>query len=129
MTLKGDSCRHACMSSVGPTHLQGRITSTGVYIHICTPTYTLSHIHTVTHTLIHHTHTYTPHTHTPAQVLLFDLGSAYWRLDGWRKELWELSHIGIPENDTESRDSIVFGFLTHWFIKEVWMCACEDVSM
>jgi len=56
---------------------------------------------------------------------LFDLGSAYWRLDGWRKELWELSHIGIPENDTEARDSIVFGFLTHWFIKEV--CECVDV--
>ena len=56
------------------------------------------------------------------QVLLFDLGSASWRLDGWRKELWELSHIGIPDNDTNSRDAILFGFLTYWFIKEV----CEE---
>ena len=59
------------------------------------------------------------------QVLLFDLGSAYWRLDGWRKELWELSHIGIPDNDTSSRDAIVFGFLTYWFIKEV----CDGVCV
>ena len=61
------------------------------------------------------------------QVLLFDLGSAYWRLDGWRKELWELSHIGIPDNDTGSRDAIVFGFLTYWFIKEVCVCVCVCV--
>ena len=66
------------------------------------------------------------------QVLLFDLGSAYWRLDGWKKELWELSHIGIPDNDTSSRDVIVFGFLTYWFIKEVcegcdgvWVYVCS----
>lgn len=52
------------------------------------------------------------------KVLLFDLGSTYWRLDGWRKEFWELSHIGVPDQDTESRDSIVFGFLTCWFLQE-----------
>lgn len=52
------------------------------------------------------------------KVLLFDLGSAYWKLEEWRKDLWELSHIGIPEQDKESRDTIVFGFLTAWFIQE-----------
>ena len=53
------------------------------------------------------------------QVVLFDLGSAYWRLDGWRTDLWELAHIGIPDDDKESRDAIVFGYLTYWFLKEV----------
>ena len=65
-----------------------------------------------------HAHTHT-HTHTHSKVLLFDLGSAYWRLAEWRKELWELSHIGIPDDDKESRDCIVFGFLTNWFLTEV----------
>lgn len=53
------------------------------------------------------------------QVLLFDLGSAYSKLEFWRKELWELSHIGVPDYDTEAKDSIVFGFLTYWFISQV----------
>lgn len=52
------------------------------------------------------------------KVVLFDLGSAYWRLDGWRTDLWELAHIGIPDEDKESRDAIVFGYLTYWFLKE-----------
>ena len=85
-------------------------------------TYTYLSLHT--HTLPPpHTHPPPPHTHphtlTPSQVLLFDLGSAYWKLEEWRKDLWELSHIGIPEQDKESRDTIVFGFLTAWFIQEV----------
>ena len=28
------------------------------------------------------------------QVVLFDMKSALWRLDQWKKELWEASHIG-----------------------------------
>ncbi len=57
-------------------------------------------------------------THT-LQVVLLDLVSCHWRLDGWRKELWELSHIGIPDNDNECRDAIMFGFLVNWFLHEV----------
>lgn len=53
------------------------------------------------------------------QVCLFDLGSVYWQLENWRKDLWELSRIGIPDDDKESRDSIVFGNLIYWFLKEV----------
>ncbi len=53
------------------------------------------------------------------QVVLFDLASALSRQDTWRKELWELSHIGVPDSDQESRDAIMFGFLTYWFLKEV----------
>jgi glycogen(starch) synthase len=52
------------------------------------------------------------------KVLLFDLGSSYHRLEQWRKELWEMSKIGIPDDDKEARDAIVFGFLTNWFLTE-----------
>lgn len=53
------------------------------------------------------------------KVILFDLGSAYSKMEHWRKELWELSHIGVPDYDTEAKDAIVFGFLTYWFISQV----------
>lgn len=53
------------------------------------------------------------------QVVLFDVRSAAWRLEGWKKELWESSHIGIPHADYESNDAVIFGFLVAWFIGEV----------
>ena len=59
------------------------------------------------------------------QVILFDLASGYSRLSGWRKELWELSHVGIPDHDQESKDAIVFGYLTYWFISQVHSSVCN----
>ena len=53
------------------------------------------------------------------QVILFDLNSARYKLEEWRSELWDLAHIGIPDSDTESQDSLMFGQLTCWFISEV----------
>ena len=53
------------------------------------------------------------------KVALFDIGSAAWKLDEWKRELWECTHIGVPYHDQESNDAIVFGFLTVWFIAEV----------
>ena len=53
------------------------------------------------------------------QVILFDLNSARYKLEEWRSELWDLSHIGIPDSDTESQDSLLCGQLTCWFISEV----------
>ena len=69
-----------------------------------------------------HTHILLPLFHLLLlllQVLLFDVGSTYWRLEAWRKEFWEAARIGIPADDKESRDAIVFGFLTYWFISQV----------
>jgi len=54
------------------------------------------------------------------KVALFDIGSAAWKLDEWKRELWECTHIGVPYHDQESNDAIVFGFLTVWFIAEVF---------
>ena len=53
------------------------------------------------------------------QVILFDLNSGRYKLEEWRSELWDLSHNGIPDSDTESQDSLLFGQLTCWFISEV----------
>lgn len=54
------------------------------------------------------------------KVILLDLGSTYWRLSQWKKELWELSHIAVPDGDKEAEDVLVFGFLTYWFISEFY---------
>lgn len=52
------------------------------------------------------------------QVVLFDIKSMYHRLGQWKKDLWECSHIGTPDNDNESNDAIIYGFLCTWFIGE-----------
>ena len=53
------------------------------------------------------------------RVVLFDIGSAAWKLDEWKKEIWESSRIGIPLQDREANDAVIFGFLTAWFLSEV----------
>lgn len=52
------------------------------------------------------------------KVVLFEIGSAAWRLDGWKTEFWEACHIGIPWHDRESNDALIFGFLVAWFLGE-----------
>ncbi|KAH0617139.1 hypothetical protein JD844_028839 [Phrynosoma platyrhinos] len=52
-------------------------------------------------------------------VVLFDIGSAAWNLDKWKGEFWDASHIGIPYHDREANDSLIFGSLTAWFLKEL----------
>lgn len=53
------------------------------------------------------------------QVLLFDTGSAYSRLDEWKADLWNLAGIPTPPNDHETNETIVFGYLVAWFLGEV----------
>ncbi|CAF1312571.1 unnamed protein product [Adineta steineri] len=50
------------------------------------------------------------------QVVLFDIGSAAHRLDGWKGDFFEYAHIGIPYHDRESNDALIFGFCVFWFI-------------
>lgn len=49
-------------------------------------------------------------------VILFDIGSGACKLNEWKNELWESSHIGIPWQDRESNDAVIFGFLTVWLL-------------
>ncbi|XP_022660462.1 glycogen [starch] synthase-like [Varroa jacobsoni] len=54
------------------------------------------------------------------QVVLFDIGSSAWKLDEWKKHLFELSAIGIPWHDQESNDAVIFGYLTSWFMESYY---------
>ncbi|XP_061769165.1 glycogen [starch] synthase, liver isoform X1 [Nerophis ophidion] len=52
-------------------------------------------------------------------VILFDIGSAAWNLDRWKGDLWETCNIGLPYQDREANDSLIFGSLIAWFFKEL----------
>ena len=52
-------------------------------------------------------------------VLLFDTGSQYSRLDEWKGDLWNLAGIPTPPNDHETNETIVFGYIVAWFLGEV----------
>ncbi|XP_069132224.1 glycogen [starch] synthase-like [Argopecten irradians] len=52
------------------------------------------------------------------KVVLFDIGSAAWKLDEFKHELWEKANIGVPWHDRESNDAVIFGALVAWFIGE-----------
>lgn len=53
------------------------------------------------------------------QVLLFDTGSMYSKLDEWKADLWNLAGIPSPPHDHETNETIVFGYLVAWFLGEV----------
>lgn len=52
------------------------------------------------------------------KVVLFDIGSAAWKLDEFKHEMWESAGIGIPWHDRESNDAVIFGSLVRWFLEE-----------
>lgn len=53
-------------------------------------------------------------------VLLFDIGSASWKLDEWRHDFWSNHNIGIPHLDMEANDAIIFGYMVCWFLEEFY---------
>lgn len=53
-------------------------------------------------------------------VLLFDIGSASWKLNEWRHDFWNNCNIGIPHPDIESNDAIIFVYLVCWFLEEFY---------
>lgn len=52
------------------------------------------------------------------QIILFDIGSAAWKLDEYKQELWNACNFGIPHLDTEANDAIILGYLVCQFIAE-----------
>ncbi len=52
-------------------------------------------------------------------VILFDIGSAAWKLHEWKEDLWRSANIGVPWEDIEVNDSLIFGFLSAWLLQEV----------
>lgn len=53
------------------------------------------------------------------QVILFDIGSAAWKLDEYKQTLWDTCNIGIPHLDVEANDAVILGYLISEFLSEV----------
>ena len=49
-------------------------------------------------------------------VLLFDVPSAFWKMNEWKSDLWNISAVPSPENDHETNQAIVFGYLVTMFL-------------
>ncbi|GIY71375.1 glycogen synthase [Caerostris darwini] len=60
------------------------------------------------------------------RVVLFDIGSAAWKLDEWKRDLWNVGNIGVPWHDRESNDAIIFGYLVAWFLEEFYKQVEEE---
>lgn len=48
-----------------------------------------------------------------------DIGSAAWKLDEYKLELWNKCNVGIPHLDIETNDAVILGFMVAKFISEV----------
>lgn len=53
------------------------------------------------------------------RVLLFDTKTAYGYLNEWKTDLWNVASIPSPDNDDETNEAVVFGYLVAWFLGEV----------
>ena len=51
-------------------------------------------------------------------VVLFDVGTAAGNLNAWKHELYEKTQIGIPHEDIEVNDLVIFGFMVAQFIAD-----------
>ncbi|KAJ6646926.1 Glycogen [starch] synthase [Pseudolycoriella hygida] len=56
------------------------------------------------------------------QIILFDIGSAAWKLDQFKKDLWDTCNIGIPHLDIECNDAVILGYMISEFLTEFKRC-------
>lgn len=61
------------------------------------------------------------------QLILFDIGSAAWKLDEYRQDLWTTCNIGIPHLDIEANDAVILGYQVCEFISE-FKRAAEEIN-
>lgn len=54
-------------------------------------------------------------------MILMDIGSAAWKLDEFKAELWDKCNIGIPHLDIETNDAVILGCMVANLIGEVNM--------
>ncbi|XP_018318570.1 glycogen [starch] synthase [Agrilus planipennis] len=59
------------------------------------------------------------------QIILMDIGSAAWKLDEYKSELWSKSNIGIPHLDIETNDALILGCMVTDFLAEFRTAAEE----
>lgn len=57
------------------------------------------------------------------QIILFDVGSAAWKMDEYKQELWDKCNLGIPHLDIEANDAVILGYMVAQFIEQV-CCPC-----
>jgi glycogen(starch) synthase len=53
-----------------------------------------------------------------SQIILMDIGSAAWKLDEYKSELWNKCNVGVPHLDIETNDAIILGYMVADFIAE-----------
>lgn len=51
-------------------------------------------------------------------IVLFDIGSAAWKLDEFKQDMWSKSNIGIPYLDIECNDAVILGYMVATFVEE-----------
>lgn len=61
------------------------------------------------------------------QLILFDIGSAAWKLDEYKQDLWTTCNIGIPHLDIEANDAVILGYQVCEFISE-FKRAAEEIN-
>ena len=54
------------------------------------------------------------------RVLLIDTASGHRWLDEWKADLWNTAGIPAPPGDSETNETVVFGYLCAWFLGEVY---------
>ncbi|CAH1731175.1 glycogen [starch] synthase [Aphis gossypii] len=62
------------------------------------------------------------------QVILFDIGSAAWKLDEYKQTLWDTCNIGIPHLDIEANDAVILGYLISEFLSEFRVAAAAYID-
>ncbi|XP_065220843.1 glycogen [starch] synthase [Planococcus citri] len=58
-------------------------------------------------------------------VILFDIGSAAWKMDEYKQDLWNGTNIGIPHLDVEANDAVILGYQVAHFIQHFYKEAKE----
>lgn len=48
-----------------------------------------------------------------------DVGTAAWKLDEFKSELWDKCALGVPHLDIEANDAIILGNMVADFLAEV----------
>ena len=62
------------------------------------------------------------------QIILFDVGSASWKMNEMKDDLWNLAGIGIPNPDVECNDAVVFGYMVAEFLQQVGLIKKREVE-
>lgn len=52
------------------------------------------------------------------QVILFDVGSASYKMNDFKQDLYDKGGLGVPHGDVEVNDTVIFGFMVAEFLAD-----------